>query len=74
MARPGKGGGAYSKATVPGKLAFGTQEEIDARDEGPGAHPSPTSFTQIGPGDQGGDAANPSFKHLSADVKFGTQP
>ena len=74
MARPGKGGGAYSKATPRDDRTYGNAAEIEGRDAGPGAHPSPTSFKQIGPEDQGGDASSPSFKRLSADIKFGTQP
>lgn len=60
----------HGKVTPPSDRTYGDSAEIEGRDVGPGSHPSPTAFKQIGPEDGGGDASNPSFKKLSSDIKY----
>lgn len=60
----------YSKVTPPADDTYGSAAEIANRDGVRGAPSGQTNFKQIGPDDQGGDADDPTFKHLSADLKF----
>lgn len=64
----------HGKVTPPAEHTFLDPAEIAGRDVGTGAHPAATNFRQKGPDDTGGDADDPSFKHLSGDFKFSNGP
>jgi hypothetical protein len=64
---------ARTKGDPPDRYALGTEAELAARDDNTYKNP-PTHFQQIGPGDRGGNLADPGMVRKDGSMKWTSRP